>query len=57
MKDTDKPNVFALFRAAFTTQGGRPASFQNKPILQAPCRSAEIEVYAQKKARRETNTV
>lgn len=46
--------VFALFRVTFTTEGGKPTSFQNEPILQTPCRSAGSEACAQKKARRET---
>lgn len=48
--------VFALFRVTFTTQGGKPTSFQKEPILQAPCRSAGTEACAQKKARREIST-
>lgn len=41
----NKPNqhMCSHCQIAFTTQGGKPTSLQNKTILQAPCRSAELK--------------
>lgn len=41
----NKPNqrVCLHCRMAFTTESGKPTSFQNKTNLQAPYRSAELK--------------